>query len=250
MFTLNNLEASIIFQSNLMEWTSLCLFTWWFVSLTFRFPNINIEWEKLIHGWGRVCFPVGFSGQCVSSVSHRLYRKLFTAHSIMCLASTACLPHYIMYFLFYKCLNIIEKWCWWIPRQQTKRSHLYCHEKQSRYWKYLFPVAGGDESYEYVLPAAATVYIFWLAQMENVTFTRGIICSPGPCSWGAVSHDVPMMRSEPAKHHLGPQAECYPSLPLNRGKTWGPPNVLCIIIIIYYLLNNTYAHYVLHVPVI
>ena len=83
---------------------------------------------------------------CVSSVSHRLYRKLFTPHSIMCLASTACLPHYIIYFLFFTFLNIIEKLCWWIPRQQTKRSHLYCHEKQSRYWKYLFPVAGGDES--------------------------------------------------------------------------------------------------------
>lgn len=121
------------------------------------------------------------------------------------LCAWPALPVYITT-LFILCFSHFQhKWeiVLGTPHQQTekkKKSHLYCHGKQSHCWKHLFPVAVFGWVYSsppvrlppFLSSALCTeaVNIFWLAHMENVTFTREIIYPPVLCTRGCVPFDV------------------------------------------------------------
>lgn len=123
----------------------LCMVSWWLISLQFMYSHINnLTWK--VHSWHRKCVVLQLvsSGQWLTSVS----RTWLFAEGACVRCSIHCVLgqqrlftplHYL--FLVFHIFNIIEKLCWGIPHWQTEMSHLYCHGKQSRCWKYLFPVA-------------------------------------------------------------------------------------------------------------
>ena len=144
------------------------------------------------------CFTVGYfwpaAHYCLSNLAPQEACSLLHP-----LCAWPVLPVYTTTLFIYYFSHFQHNWeiVLGIPCQQTKMSHLYCHEKQSRCWKYLFPVA--VEGWVHppaslfscpLLCAAETVNIFWLAHMENVIFTREIIYPPVLCAWGCVSFDV------------------------------------------------------------